>query len=912
MPELDVRHLPSRLGLATNPAQLRRDAWTELHRITDRIVDEQRAGRDIAALRSRAHDIVTGLQPFERYWAFPGAETTRHIEELLDNDDDAVALAAAVDNLTSLLNTYGDRAALLSEDEVLGGSGGFERTTPHYFTLLIADRVAPGVARAVRRALRDARSKNDDFVFEVLLVDNVEDAAVAVIANGEINACLIRDDLPLRSDSPLPGYSAYFDELEAAEAERPTSVPRGIDLARLIRETRPHLDLYAITDQAGRAIGTPGYELFDRTFFGLDDSMEIFVTVLNGIRRRYTTPLLDNLMQYARRPIGNFHALPIARGNSIFTSRWIEDMGEFYGRNIFMAETSSTSGGLDSLLAPTGAIKASMEAASRTWGSMKTFFATNGTSTSNKIVVQALTRPGDIVLIDRNCHKSHHYGLVLGGANPLYLDAYPLKKYSIYGAVPLRTVKQALLDLRRAGELHRVKLVLLTNCTFDGMNYNVERFMEEILAIKPDMVFLWDEAWFAFSPAMPLVRDRTAMYTARRLEARYTSEEYRQRYAEYRERMDDLDPEDDATWLEQRLLPDPDQVRIRAYSTHSTHKSLSALRQGSMMHVYDQDFERLVADNFTEAFLAHTSTSPNYQIIASLDLARRQLELEGYEKVSATYEMAFTFRQAVATDPLLSRYFSVLSPAELIPEQLRSSGFSTYDDASAENWDRAIEAYENDEFVIDATRVTLYLADAGFNGAEFRDDILMDQHGIQVNKTSINTVLFIFTIGVTWSSLSALLDALRRIAADLDTREAQASEADRRLTERRRSALTDDLPDLPDFSEFHPAFRPNPNTPNGDMRAAYFLNYGEDVRDYILLDEARKRIAAGDVLVSTNFVVPYPPGFPVLVPGQVVSDEIVEFMQKLDVDEVHGFRAAIGLSVFTQEALDSVSEGPRP
>ena len=96
------------------------------------------------------------------------------------------------------------------------------------------------------------------------------------------------------------------------------------------------------------------------------------------------------------------------------------------------------------------------------------------------------------------------------------------------------------------------------------------------------------------------------------------------------------------------------------------------------------------------------------------------------------------------------------------------------------------------------------------------------------------------------------------------------------------------------------------------MRADYFLNYGEDVRDYVLLDEARERIAAGEVLVSTNFVVPYPPGFPVLVPGQVVSDEIVEFMQKLDVDEVHGFRSAVGLSLFTEDALSSVSGVERP
>ena len=910
MPQLEVHDLPSRLGLATSPVQLRRDAWNELHRLIDRMVSEHHAGDDLTALRARAGEIVTGLRPFERYWAFPGSATTEHIESLLDGDD-IDSLAVVVNNVTSLLNTYGDRASLLSDEDVIAGTGGFDRSTPHYFTLLVADRVAPGVVRNVRTALHAMRGENDDFVFEVLLVDNVEDAAVAVMANGEINACIVRDDLPLRSDNPVPGYAEYFDDVAAAETGETEPVPRGIELARLIEQVRPHLNLYAITDQAGRAIGTAGYEIFDRTFFGLDDPMEIFVTVLNGVRDRYTTPLLDSLKSYAQRPIGNFHALPIARGNSIFNSHWIEDMEEFYGRNIFMAETSSTSGGLDSLLAPTGTIKESMEAASRAWGSMKTFFATNGTSTSNKIIVQALTRPGDIVLIDRNCHKSHHYGLVLGGASPLYLDAYPLKQYSIYGAVPLRTIKKTLFDLRRAGELGRARMVLLTNCTFDGVNYDVGRFIEEILAIKPDMVFLWDEAWFAFSAAMPLVRDRTAMYTARRLEKRFASEEYREEYAAYREWMDDLDPDDEATWLDHRLLPDPDRLRIRVYSTQSTHKSLSALRQGSMMHVYDQDFERLVADNFTEAFLAHTSTSPNYQILASLDLARRQLELEGYAMVSETYEMALTFRKTVATDPLLSKHFSVLGPSELIPADHRLSNFATYDDWSAENYNRAVRAYEDDEFVLDATRVTLYLADSGFNGAEFRDDVLMDQHGIQVNKTSINTVLFIFTIGVTWSSLSALLQALRQIAAQLDTGFAQASDADRRLLERRKAALKDNLPDLPDFSEFHSVFRDNPATPNGDMRAAYFLNYGEGVRDYVLLDDARDRIAAGEVLVSTNFVVPYPPGFPVLVPGQVVSEEIVEFMQKLDVDEIHGYRAAVGLAVFTAEALRSVGS-PAP
>ncbi len=91
-------------------------------------------------------------------------------------------------------------------------------------------------------------------------------------------------------------------------------------------------------------------------------------------------------------------------------------MGAFYGPNIFLAETSATSGGLDSLLEPHGPIKRRRNWPAGRLASKQTFFATNGTSTCNKIVVQALVRPGDIVLVDRDCHKSHHYGMVLAGA----------------------------------------------------------------------------------------------------------------------------------------------------------------------------------------------------------------------------------------------------------------------------------------------------------------------------------------------------------------------------------------------------------------------------------------------------------------------------------------------------------------
>ena len=215
--------------------------------------------------------------------------------------------------------------------------------------------------------------------------------------------------------------------------------------------------------------------------------------------------------------------MPISRGNSVVNSQWIHDMSDFYGLNVFLAETSATSGGLDSLLEPHGPMKEAQQLAARAFGARQTFFVTNGTSTANKIVTQSLVAPGDIVLVDRNCHKSHHYAQVLAGSNVAYLDSYSIDQYSMYGAISIADIKRVLLTYRREGRLDRVKMISLTNCTFDGVVYDVERVMTECLAIKPDLVFLWDEAWYAFARFHPVYRRRTAMATAATLARRFRS-----------------------------------------------------------------------------------------------------------------------------------------------------------------------------------------------------------------------------------------------------------------------------------------------------------------------------------------------------------------------------------------------------
>src|SRR6185369_10864377 len=130
---------------------------------------------------------------------------------------------------------------------------------------------------------------------------------------------------------------------------------------------------------------------------------------------------------------------------------------------------------------------------------------------------------------------------------------------------------------------------------------------------------------------------------------RYRSLTYQAQYIAWKQRQErrGATTEDDASWLEGEHLPDPDLVRVRCYATQSTHKTLTSLRQGSMIHVYDQDFERLAHDAFHEAYMTHTSTSPNYQILASLDVGRRQVELEGYELVKKSVELAMMLRARI-------------------------------------------------------------------------------------------------------------------------------------------------------------------------------------------------------------------------------------------------------------------------
>jgi len=853
------------------------------------------------------------LRQWEDFFAYPGPVLLRTLQERIDSND-ATGTSRLAQSISGALLTHSYRtnAGDWESDEGPTSLGdrlprGGENGAHHrpYFEVLFVSPARAAVCLELAQDLRKLRRPQDKFVYEPVFVGNVEDAILGAILNGSLEAVVIYEGIPFASSHNSPVLHEFLTAHLAATGRADGAGQYALSLAKALKLIRPELDIFLLSDrEVEKAAGDVSAGCIRRIFYQVEEPLELHLSILDGIQDRFETPYFDNLQKYAQRPIGTFHALPVARGKSIFKSNWIRDMGTFYGLNLFLAESSATTGGLDSLLEPTGNIKLAQEKAARAFGADHVFFVTNGTSTSNKMVEQALLAPGDIMLVDRNCHKSHHYGAVLVGALPLYVEAYPLTKYSMYGAVPLRTIKKALLDLKAEGKLDRARLLVLTNCTFDGHIYNVERVMEECLAIKPDLIFLWDEAWFGFARWSPFYRRRTAMGAAAILENKFNDPAYRKAYeAQAKKFGEDLDPKDPKL-LETRLLANPDKVHLRVYQTNSTHKSMSSLRQGSMVLVKDQDYHT-VEEQFHEAVFTHASTSPNLQIIASLDVARRQMELEGYEMVNRAIQLALDVRREVNSHPLVSKYFRVLGADELIPSEFRGTGFVDYLTPGA-NWATAVKALREDEFALDVTRLTLVCGSAGFDGTQFKN-LLASEYDIQLNKTSRNSILLQTNINNTRSDIAQLIKVLVEISQGIEKKLAQGGKSAQQAFAARVKSLMEDVPNLPNFSYFQESFRENPSsiTSEGDMRSAFFGAYREEQCEHVKMSspEIDKRIKDGPELVSATFVIPYPPGFPIMVPGQVITAETIEFMRKLDVKEIHGFSASLGLKLLKASAL---------
>ncbi len=896
----------------------RTDTWNRLKNSILKLYQCEQLGLEYSNSLQLATRDLEILQQLEVYWAFPGRDVMRKLQNALD-DQHWRFLARLVTVVARLISTDHYRSydwtsvwqrvfSLDDSDpniEELARQESRQRKCP-YFEVLVVDSLAVETESQLRNQHLESRRPEDLFIYDIVVVPSFEDAIIALALNYNIQSCVIRYSFPFASSNRLDLLESFlilsgFTKGELMEA---TDIQRSGLLGRALRAIKPELDLFFLSEATVEEVTANLHRNFTRCFFGSEDYPEMRLTILKGIQQRYKTPFFQALKTYTQQPTGVFHAMPISRGKSISKSHWIRDYGEFYGDRIFLSETSATIGGLDSLLQPTGSLGEAQNLAARAFGSERCLFVSNGTSTANKIVLQAITNPDDIVLIANDSHKSHFYAAILAEVFPVILHPYQISQYSMFGAVSIYNIKRKLLELRDAGQLDRVRALILTNLTFDGIAYDPVRLMSECLALKPDLIFLFDEAWFAYGMFTPLTRRRSAMFAAASLKARFSNPGYRSEYQNWVDQFGDLGTLPLEVSLSTCLLPDPDLVRIRVYATQSTHKTLTALRQASMIHIHDEDYMREVSTPMNDAYHCHTSTSPNYQILASLDIGRRQMQFEGYELIQKAYELAHIFRTSLQETKILSRFFCVLGTSDMIPEIFRTPDHTT-NNLKNSTWLQLELDWTHDQFALDPTRITLDISATGMDGRDFQK-LLMDRFDIQVNKTSFNTILIIIHIGSTRGMITYLLESLRTIADEIALNISQSSGAHRDHRWQRCAERRGHHPALPVFTAFHLSFTDPASQAIsvGNIRAAYYRARVQGSTSYLMpTEDIARSIESGAQYVSALLVTPYPPGCPILLPGQIISAEVIRYIIFVKNYEIHGYDQSLGLLIFTDEGL---------
>ena len=298
----------SALAAVANPSYSRIDTWNLLDDACHQLAVVDRAGMDTSHEAARVRRLLNRLSAYERYWIYPGPENLATYCGYLDQLA-TVSLAEQVSLAVRLLSEYGDRAALFDTSTSLADQELVARAKEQqFYTVLLADDAPVNAPEGLAESLRAIRDVGDDVQFELLVVTSVEDAITAVALNGEIQAAIIRHDIPLRSHDRVPLMTTLLGPNDDVVATDRTH--DWVECGEWIRELRPHIDLYLLTDESIAAETEDESDVYDRTFYRLNDVTDLHSTVLAGIRNRYATPFFDALRAYAARPAGQFHALP--------------------------------------------------------------------------------------------------------------------------------------------------------------------------------------------------------------------------------------------------------------------------------------------------------------------------------------------------------------------------------------------------------------------------------------------------------------------------------------------------------------------------------------------------------------------------------------------------------------------------
>lgn len=565
-------------------------------------------------------------------------------------------------------------------------------------------------------------------------------------------------------------------------------------------------------------------------------------------------PFFKALLDYAEDGSYSWHCPGHSGGVAFLKSPIGQMYHQFYGENMLRADVCNAVEELGQLLDHNGAIGESERNAARIFNADHCFFVTNGTSTSNKMVWHHTVAAGDVVVVDRNCHKSNLHAIIMTGAIPVFLR--PTRNhYGIIGPIPQsefspEAIKEKIRNnpLLKGVDADKVqpRILTLTQSTYDGVLYNTETIKGRLDGYVENLHF--DEAWLPHAAFHPFYGPYHAM-------------------GRKRER--------------------PKKTVV--YSTQSVHKLLAGISQAS--HVLVQDSQEVKLDTylFNEAYLMHTSTSPQYSIIASCDVAAAMMEPPGGTAlVEESLIEALDFRRAMKkVDEEFGEddwWFQVWGP-----EQTSDEGVGSAQDwviREGQDWHGFGELADGFNMLdpIKSTIVTPGLSmDGTFDETGIPASIVtkyLAEHGVVVEKTGLYSFFIMFTIGITKGRWNTMLTELQQFKDDYDKNQPMWRVMPEFCQQHRRyermglrdlcqhvhemyakydiARLTTDMY----LSELAPAMTPS------DAYAHIARRRTERVE----IDDLEGRITVG-------LLTPYPPGIPLLIPGEVFNRKIVDYLK---------------------------------
>jgi arginine decarboxylase len=562
-------------------------------------------------------------------------------------------------------------------------------------------------------------------------------------------------------------------------------------------------------------------------------------------------PFFKALTEYAADGSYSWHCPGHSGGVAFLKSPVGQMFHQFFGENMLRADVCNAVDELGQLLDHTGPVAASERNAARIYNCDHLYFVTNGTSTSNKMVWNSTVAPGDVVVVDRNCHKSVLHSIIMTGAIPVFL--MPTRNhFGIIGPIPKSEFEweniQKKIDRNPfiLDKTAKPRVLTITQSTYDGVLYNVEE-IKDMLDGKIDTLH-FDEAWLPHATFHDFYGDYHAIGEGR-----------------------------------------PRCKESMVFSTQSTHKLLAGLSQASQILVQDAENNKLDRDIFNEAYLMHTSTSPQYSIVASIDVAAAMMEAPGGTAlVEESLMEALDFRRAmrkVDEDWGADWWFKVWGPDDLSEEGLEhrdswmlhandawhdfgdlAPGFNMLDPIKATIITPGLDIKGNfsDKFGIPAAIVTKYLA----------------EHGVIVEKTGLYSFFIMFTIGITKGRWNTMVAALQQFKDDYDKNQPLWKVLPEFVQKQPRYEKVG-LRDL--CEKIHAVYKANDVAKLttemylSDMIPAMkptdaFAKMAHRKMDRVPIDELEGRVTA--VLLT-----PYPPGIPLLIPGEKFNKVIVNYLK---------------------------------